>query len=439
MNNDSIYSIAKSIKSRWASPENVYGQKGKGGKAAFGRKGSASFHIRPGRTITLAEVSCQSGVIRRIWMTLHDLSPIALKRMRISFYWDGCETPAADVPLGDFFCMGLGRMTSFDSELFSSPEGRSFQCFIPMPFREGMRITLSNDGSTTAIMCYYDINYTIGDDIGEDSGYFHSWYNQELPTKLLKDYTILPKTSGSGRFLGASFGVAMEEGKYAKSWGGEGEVKFYLDGDAINPTLCGTGTEDYIGTGWCQGVFSNRYSGCTVADEEKMQLCFYRFHIVDPIYFENDIRVTIQQIGSWNPVLKQFFKENDSEIYRAGTQTCSPPEQANFEDEKLPYFDLFERSDNWSSCCYFYLDKPEHDLPPLPNLNARALSIPDFDLEELKKMKEPFPMIDTIKKYVPNMDKLEYIELKELFDALSAVMPALEIQEEMQKKPDELI
>jgi hypothetical protein len=105
---DELYNIPKKISSRWASPENVYGQKGVGGKAALGRKGSPNFHIRPGRTITLAEVSGQSGIVHRIWMTLQDLSPIALRRLRISFYWDGCKTPAVDAPLGDFFCFGLG-------------------------------------------------------------------------------------------------------------------------------------------------------------------------------------------------------------------------------------------------------------------------------------------------------------------------------------------
>ena len=192
-----------------------------------------------------------------------------------------------------FFALVLGDLAAFDSALFSSTEGRSFQCFIPMPFKKGMRITLTNDGFTTVLMCFYDIDYTLGDNIEGNSGYFHAWYNQELQTTLLKDYTILPTTKGRGRFLGASFGVFMDEGKYAKSWGGEGEVKFYLDGDTSHPTLCGTGTEDYIGTGWGQGVFANRYSGCTVADNEKMHFCFYRFHIADPVFFQEDIRVTI--------------------------------------------------------------------------------------------------------------------------------------------------
>ena len=437
MYKDELYNMPKKFESRWASPENVYGQKGGGGKTSHGRKGSPNFHIRPGRTITLAEVSGRSGVVRRIWMTLHDLSPFALKRLRISFYWDGRKDPAADVPLGDFFCMGLGRMTAFDSALFSSPEGRSFQCFIPMPFRKGMRITLTNDGSTTAIMCYYDVDYTLGDDIEENAGYFHAWYNQELPTTILKDYTILPEVSGRGRFLGASFGVFMDEQKYAKSWGGEGEVKFYLDGDTSYPTLCGTGTEDYIGTGWGQGVFANRYSGCTVADKENTHLCFYRFHIEDLVCFQENIRVTIQQIGSWNPELMQFFKNTDSTIFRAGIQARFPSEKVVFSDNTLPNFDLFERSDNWSSCCYFYLDKPTHDLPELPDLIARAAAIPDFNPKELNNMKEPIPMIETIKEYVPDMDKLEYAQLKELYDALSAVLPPLALQEQMQKKPED--
>lgn len=428
------YIVPEGVKTRWASPENPRGKKGSGGKSSLGRKGMAYFFIRPKERITLAEVKNSSGVIRRIWMTLHGLCPRLLKQVRLEFYWDGAERPAVNVPLGDFFCMGLGRMTAFESACFSSPEGKSFNCFIPMPFRKGMRVDIINDGYTTANMLYYDIDYTLGDKIPEDALYFHAWYNQELPTTLRKDYTILDKVHGRGRFLGASFGVWMDREKYASSWGGEGEVKFYIDDDEEHPTLCGTGTEDYVGTGWCQGVYSHLYQGFTVADDEKMQLCFYRFHIPDPIYFERNIKVTIQQIGSWNRDLIEYFIKNNIPVYRAGRMAEPSMKPVDFINEKVPDFDLFERSDYWTSCCYYYLDKPENDLSAITDVVERARSIPDFNLEELKDVNNELTEVRKILKHIPNLYELSLDELKELAEALNLMVHVLLSQENALKE-----
>ena len=221
----------------------------------------------------------------------------------------------------------------------------------------------------------------------------------------------------------------MDKQKYAHSWGGEGEVKFYLDDDDEYPTLCGTGTEDYIGTGWCQGVYSHRYQGCTVSDEEKMQLCFYRFHIPDPIYFHKNIRVTIQQIGSWSRELIQYFIENGIEVPRAGLFAQENMEPVDFSDPDLPDFDLFERSDYWTSCCYFYLDKPENELPAHMDIFERVKSIPDFDEKELYDVNNELPQVRLIKKYIANFHELELDEIKELSKALNAVVAVLTNQE----------
>lgn len=429
-----LYIMPEGVQTRWASPENVWGRKGGGGKSGFGRKGSPYFFIRPGESLTLAEVVNNSGMIRRIWMTLHGLCPRLLKQLRLEIYWDQAELPAVNVPLGDFFCMGLGRMTAFESACFSSPEGRSLNCFIPMPFRKGMKVNIVNDGFTTANMLYYDIDYTIGDKIPDDALYFHAWYNQELPTVLRKDYTVLAKVNGRGRYLGASFGVFMNKEKYASSWGGEGEVKIYIDDDDQHPTLCGTGTEDYVGTGWCQGKYNHLYQGFTVADDEKMHLCFYRFHIPDPVYFEKNIAVTIQQIGSWNRELLKYFKDNDIPVYRAGLLAEKDLKPLDIPVEMLPDFDLFERSDYWTSCSYFYLDRPQNELPVIKDVLERAKSIPDFDIKELYDMNNELPEVRAIKKYIPSLLEMSLEELKALKSALEAVIKVLSNQEEALKK-----
>lgn len=436
MHTDWLFHIPKGVSTRWASPENVWGRPGGGGRAAHGRKGSPYFFIRPGQCITLAEASGCSGMIRRVWATFHDFSPRMLKQLRLEFYWDGAQTPAVNVPLGDFFCMGLGRMAAFEGALFSSPEGRSFNCFIPMPFKSGMRVTLTNDGYGIAGMFFYDIDYTLGDDIPADAPYFHAWYNQQLPTRMREDYTVLAHVAGRGRYLGASFGVAMDTARYGESWGGEGEAKFYIDGDGAHPTLCGTGTEDYIGTGWCQGVFSHQYQGCTVADAEKLHLCFYRFHLPDPIYFASSLRATIQQIGSWNPKLIEHFVRNSIDVWRAGAAAREPAQRVDFSAPGLPPFDLFEREDNWSSCCYFYLDSPINDLPPPPAFRERVLSIPDFDMKELENVPDSNPQITLLKQYIPRVEELSLAELQALAGALDAVVRVLGHQQDALRRDE---
>jgi hypothetical protein len=353
-------------------------------------------------------------MIRRIWMTLHDLSPLMLRQLRIQFYWDGATRPAVDVPLGDFFGMGLGRMVPFAGSLFSSPEGRSLVCTTPMPFRTGMRVEVRNDGISTAAMFFYEIDYTLGDRVPDDACYFHAWYNQELPTRLGVDYTVLDTVRGAGRFLGASFGVVMDQERYGPSWGGEGEVKIYLDGDTSHPSLCGTGTEDYVGTGWCQGVFSHPDQGFTIADEKAMALAFYRYHLPDPVYFNREIRVTIQQIGSWNPKLLELFRERNQTIYRAGFRAANPPQPVDFDRTDLPDFDLFEREDGWNSCAYFYLDTPEPQLSGPPPLAERARALPGFDSGELNTIANDLPLMKALRAQVPQIDSLEASDLRRL-------------------------
>lgn len=165
-----------------------------------------------------------------------------------------------------------------------------------MPFKTGAKVTLTNESGTDLMGLCYKIDFLICDQPREDLLYFHSWFHRSNPVELTQDHVILSKVSGSGRFLGAFFMVNVPE-IYGETWWGEGEVKMYLDGDDKLPTLVGTGTEDYIGSGWGQGKYTGRYQGCLIADAEAGRWSFYRFHICDPVYFEKDIKVTIQDIG----------------------------------------------------------------------------------------------------------------------------------------------
>jgi hypothetical protein len=214
-------------------------------------------------------------------------------------------------------------------------------------------------------MVFYDVDYTVGDKHGDDALYLHAWFNRENPTQLRRDYTILPRVAGRGRFLGANIGVIAGK-DYFTSWWGEGEVKVYLDGDTTNPTLCGTGSEDYTGSAWGLGTFANAFEGCTVADPATRSYGFYRYHIPDPIFFRKDARVTIQQIGCWDPKTIFDFRAAGRAIPSIAGPTV------NWDDPKIAPYGLFERQDDVSSCAYFYLDRPDDDLPPLMPAADRA-------------------------------------------------------------------
>jgi hypothetical protein len=185
----------------------------------------------------------------------------------------------------------------------------------------------------------------------------------------MRDYEVLPKVSGKGRYLGANFGVIADTKTYFDSWWGEGECKVYLDGDNENPTLAGTGTEDYIGSAWGQGQYGHLYQGCHLADTELKHYAFYRYHVPDPVYFHRDIRVTFQQIGGGFPKLVAQIRETGLQLIGSSWQAAGEPMNMHPAEG---IFSIFERTDDWSSCCYFYLDRPENGLPPLVPVGERT-------------------------------------------------------------------
>jgi len=375
LDNTPLFQLPKNVETRWASPENFDAAKGGAGTKLCGRKGSPQRPLAAGESFVMAHAEDVSGTIRRIWITTRSRTPQILRGIVIRMYWDGEARPAVEAPLGDFFCMALGRMAKFENAWFDNPERRSFNCRIPMPFRKGFRITATNESDEDLGMLFYDINFTIGDEHAADVGYFHAHYRRENPTTLRQDFEILPKVEGRGRFLGCCIGAIADTKTWGRAWWGEGEVKVFLDGDTDLPTLAGTGTEDYIATGWGQGVYSHMYHGCPLADHEQMQFSFYRLHGPDPIYFHKDIRVTIQQIGCFGKEdMAQHMKDTGlAELVKCGDGS----EVWTVENiEAMDYHcGIFERTDDWCATAYFYLDKPTNALPAIEPYEARVANL----------------------------------------------------------------
>lgn len=361
-----LYEMPEGVETRWASPENPTGEKGVGGRANAGRKGAPTIAIKAGASAVLAEARGTSGTLRRMWMTIPDRSPRMLRGLRLDIYWDGAARPAVSAPLGDFFGIGLGRMATFESALFSNPEGRSLNSFVPMPFRTGMRVVVTNESGQDLPELFYDVNYTLGDRHPPGVLYFHAHFRRENPTRLQQDYEILPRLEGRGRYLGTNIGVTLDRRTYFNTWWGEGEIKIYLDGDRELPTLVGTGTEDYVGTAWGQGQYAHLYQGSPIADEGAGQWCFYRYHIPDPVYFQRDLRVTMQQIGYLADHSRGGLVREGRRLYRAGPGRVEMDTRTD---------GRFERTDDWSSCAYFYLDRPENNLPPLAPAEQRLAGL----------------------------------------------------------------
>jgi len=294
------------------SPENFTGEKGKGGMAKIG-EGTASnaarelgqgwkvnpyVGIKSGETFTLAEIK-GSGAIQQIWMT-----PSGTWRyMILRIYWDNEKEPSIECPLGDFFACGWGAYAQVSSLPVCVNPGRAFNCYWVMPFRTSCKITMQNIGENDATL-YYQINYTLTE-VPRDTAYFHAQFRRTNPLPYKDVYTILDGVKGWGHYVG----TYMCWGVNNNGWWGEGEIKFYMDGDKDFPTICGTGTEDYFCGSYCFMVngqyreYSTPYSGMPQvikpdgANNAKTRFGLYRWHIMDPIRFEKDLKVTIQALG----------------------------------------------------------------------------------------------------------------------------------------------
>jgi len=372
--------VPKAGRPRWFSFENPTGGKGSAASANNGAKGDAWEAIPGGAHRELMNVD-GPGVLRRMWLTLRPWNQKMLRSLVLEIYWDHATKPAVEVPVGDFFANGLSEPVAGQSALFSNPEGRSYNCYVPMPFRNGARVVLRNDAKQEVGLFFYDIDITEGDEIPSDSCYFHAFWRRDPYTKLGQDYEILPRVSGRGRYLGATLGVQGHP-QYGDSGWGEGELKVYLDGDTNLPTLSNTGTEDYIGTGWGMGPFSNQFQGCTVSDNKLHCWAFYRFHIPDPIYFDHECRVTIQDIGGDATENVRKMVASGAELIPVTSAADHPGfgrllTDPNYPKLSDPAFPLdawvnFFRRDDYSSVAYFYLDRPTTELPRLQPVDERT-------------------------------------------------------------------
>lgn len=311
MNITNLY-LLDNAKSRSISPENFTGEKGKGGMATEGTgavhardlgqgwKISPSVRIQPGETFELANIE-GSGIIEQIWMT-----PTGNWRFSIlRFYWDDQEHPSVECPVGDFFACGWGEFAPVNSLAVCVNPGSAFNCYWPMPFRKRCRITLENIDDNPMTL-YYQINYA-ETAVPDNAAYFHAQFRRVNPLPYKDVFTIVDGIEGHGRFVGCY----MAWGVNNSNWWGEGEIKFFLDGDQEFPTICGTGTEDYFcGSYNFENQATKQYQEYSTAYAGLPQILrpdgvyrsqtrfgMYRWHITDPVRFEQDLRVTIQALG----------------------------------------------------------------------------------------------------------------------------------------------
>jgi hypothetical protein len=297
---------------RSISPENFTGEKGKGGMAIEGTgkqagrdlgqgwKISPSVRIKPKETFVMGEIK-GSGAIQHIWLTPTGHWRYLILRM----YWDGEATPSVEVPVGDFFACGWNQYAQVSSLAVTVNPGSAFNSYWEMPFRKSAKVTIENIGEEESTV-YYQIDYTLTD-VPNDDGYFHAQFRRTNPLPYQEVYTILDGVKGWGHYVG----TYMAWGVNNTGWWGEGEIKFFIDGDKDFPTICGTGTEDYFcGSYNFENRQTKQYQEFTTAYAGLAQVVrpdgvynsqqrfgLYRWHIMDPVRFEKDLRITIQALG----------------------------------------------------------------------------------------------------------------------------------------------
>jgi hypothetical protein len=370
--------IDPTMDSRAATFENPTGARGAGGTAHRGRKGAPNRRLSPGEKVVLADVD-GPGVIRHVWMTFMPAPPERMRGVVLEVFYDGAAEPSVSVPCLDFFGVPHGRPVAFASALTALQEGRGFNSWIPMPFRLNARVELTN-ASDRAVTLYYQVDYTLQPEPPAEFGYLHVSFRRENPTVVRRDFVITDGLRGPGRFLGCNVGVrVIDQGP----WYGEGEVKVYKDGDDTLPTICGTGLEDYVGSAWGLGGHHAPYGGAPLivgrADQPDL-VGFYRWHLPDPIMFERNLRVTIQQIGA------MFFTAGQ-EAELAAYETTNPVAGAGWirpGGSELLAWGIAERVDDYCATAYVYCRAPQ----PVPPLDVAA-ALADI---ERRPYEQPLPM-----------------------------------------------
>jgi hypothetical protein len=328
------YLLDTGLISRSISFENPTGAPGEGGKAAsnlgVGRKGSASRSLRPGETVQLCDIE-GPGTIRHFWLTTRP-EPAVLRSLVLRGTWDGQKHPSIECPVGDFFGFAHGKVMPYQSAVHSVGPSAGMNLWLPMPFVKRAKFTVTNEGSKDMPL-YFQMTYTLGDRHAEDVGRLHVLFRRENPTTAKRDFELLPLRKNKGRYVGTVIGV---RNLHPDQWWGEGELKVYMDGDKQFPTIVGTGSEDYVGLSWGVQQVTYLFNGCSL--NEKDFVSMYRWHLPDPIAWQKEARITIQQI-SWSK--------------KGATDT----------------------SDDWSCATFWYEPLPSAALPPLPGVKARTANI----------------------------------------------------------------
>jgi hypothetical protein len=295
--------LLSDAETRSISAENPSGEKGGGAKAvpdennpAFmlgkGWKVRPCIDLEPQSTTVLADIA-GPGIVQHIWITV---DPKAYRDTVLRMYWDGEETPSVEVPLGDFFCNGHGmRYNVVSIPIAVNPSG-GFNCYFPMPFRKRALITIENQRLEKITGFFYQITYVLTD-LPEKIAYFHAQWRRSMTKREHPEHVIVDGIVGQGHYVGTFISWTQ----FSSGWWGEGEVKFYIDGDTEYPTICGTGTEDYFGGAWSFGqTFNAPFSGYPLWHTGGVtKHAMYRWHIYDPIRFKHDLKVTIQALGWW--------------------------------------------------------------------------------------------------------------------------------------------
>ena len=351
----SIMKLSDAV-TRSVTAENVYGRKGAGGMAEVSetpqpeveqigqewdgpnpcaRDLGRGWKVRPcvslpaGSTTTLMDVE-GPGLVQHIWITVADKH---YRDLILRMYWDDEQAPSVEVPLGDFFCNGFcTRVNVLSLPINVNPSGGA-NCYFPMPFRSRARMTVENRAPEAISHLFYAINYA-QTQVGDEDACFHAQFRRTNPLPYKQDYVILDGVRGKGQYAG----TYMAWQQNSRGWWGEGEIKVFLDGDEQFPTICGTGTEDYFGGAWCFGAnFSAPFMGYPLGEVDGRpgnRHGLYRFHVMDPIRFASDLRVTMQAIG-WRS-----------------------------ESRYLPL------QDDISSVAYWYQREPHAAFPPLGDRDA---------------------------------------------------------------------
>jgi len=320
-----------------------------------GNKDSRPIH--PGKTVTLAELD-GPGVIRHIWLTINAKELRAGRSLVLRMYWDGRSKPAVEAPLGDFFAVGNGARCNVDSLPVSvNSEGRAFSCYWSMPFAKHARITLTNESTQRRVGVYWYVDYDKVPALPPNTPYFHAQYRQEYPAKLGQNYMILD-AEGNGHYVGTVLSVYTRTG----AWFGEGDDFFYIDGEH-EPSLRGTGTEDYLGDAWGFREFNRPYYGVVMFEGfiPGSRICFYRWHIKDPIRFTKSLKFEIEHKGG------MFDKQG----------------------KQISYF--HERPDLYSSVAFWYQTGEPKRFATLPPAEQRVVPSTIIEMEELLKSVKPAP------------------------------------------------